>query len=84
MYIQVYTRVCVGGVFSFVHVKLEYIQEHSYSYGRAVPEVRISVKGEPRTGDDPFTITFLLKMASLLIAAHWNCFLYKSETAVPP
>lgn len=91
MYIQVHTCVCIyvcvegGGLFSFAHVILKYIQEHSYSYGKSCTRSQKSVKGEPRMGDDPFAITFLLKMAFLLIAAHWNSsFLNKSETAVSP
>lgn len=90
MCIQVHTHVyvcmCAWRVFSFAHVILKYIQEHSYSYGKSCTRSQKYVKGEPRMGDDPFTITFLLKMAFLLlIAAHWNSsFLNKSETAVPP
>lgn len=81
-----YMCVWKGGGFSFAHVILKYIQEHSYSYGKSCTRSQKSVKGEPRMGDDPFAITFLLKMAFLLlIAAHWNSsFLNKSETAVSP
>lgn len=53
MYIQVHTRVCIcggEGGFSFAYVILKSIQEHSFHMGRAIPEIRISVKGEPRMG----------------------------------
>lgn len=49
MYIQVHTRVCIcGGGGSLLLMILKFIQEHSFHMGRAIPEVRISVKGEPR------------------------------------
>lgn len=48
--------------------------------GRPIPEVRISVKGEPELGD-VFVITFLFNKAYFpLIAAWWNLhFLHKSN-----
>lgn len=42
--------VYVGGGGSLLLMILKFIQEHSFHMGRAIPEVRISVKGEPRMG----------------------------------